>query len=79
MNLLKKIVLNASTKARKQRAEVFRRHFTINENTKILDLGSENGNNINSILQETGVRNENVYIADIDEKLIAEGEKKLRF
>ncbi len=79
MNPLKRIVLNMSVKARKQRAEVFRECFSLDENTKILDLGSENGSNIHNILQNTDVKNENVYIADIDDKLIATGEKNFGF
>ena len=45
----------------------------LDENTKILDLGSETGSNIHAILQGTPVKPGNVYIADIDSSLIEEG------
>lgn len=79
MNPLKKKVLNFSAKARKKRAEVFRQYFSLDEDTKILDLGSENGTNIHNILQNTNVKKENVYIADIDQDVVAEGEKLYGF
>ena len=59
-----------SKKARAKRAELFRRTFDLNENTKILDIGSETGSNIHAVLKGTRVRPENVYIADIQARLI---------
>lgn len=79
MNPIKKLVLNASKKARQSRAEVFRRYFQLGESTKILDLGSEDGSNIASILENAGVQPSNVYIADIDAELIERGRKNYSF
>lgn len=79
MNPIKKLVLNTSKKARQARAEVFRRYFQLNETTKVLDLGSEDGSNIASILKNTGVNPSNIYIADIDADLIERGQKNYGF
>lgn len=73
MNSVNKIVKNFSAKARKQRAKLFLGNFALNSTTKILDLGSESGANIHSILKSTDVKAENVFIADIDEGLIKSG------
>jgi len=62
-----------SQKARAKRAELFRRTFHLDENTKILDIGSETGSNIHAVLKGTRVRPENVYIADIQPRLIDMG------
>jgi SAM-dependent methyltransferase len=62
-----------SGNARAKRAELFRRTFTLDETTKILDIGSETGANINAVLRGTKVRPENVYIADIQPRLIDMG------
>ena len=75
MNPITKIVKAISKKAREKRAVVFRDSFLLNENTKILDLGSEIGTNINAVLQETSVKPENVFIADIDSSFIKKGAK----
>ncbi len=79
MNPLSQIVWNFSAKARKKRAKLFRDNFSLNENTKILDLGSENGSNIFKVLQNTKVKNENVVIADIDLNAIEEGKRLYGF
>ncbi len=79
MNPLKNLALKFSTKAREKRARIFRKHFSFTEHTKILDLGSENGKNIYNIIQGTAITPKNVYIADIDSDLIAEGEKAFGF
>ncbi len=79
MNFIEKIGWNFSAGARKNRAGLFRNHFILDEHTKILDLGSMDGTNIHNILQNTKVRNENVYIADLYEDAIKTGEKKFGF
>jgi len=62
-----------SKRAREKRAELFRRSFTLDETTRILDIGSETGANIHAVLKGTRVRPENVYIADIQARLIDMG------
>lgn len=51
----------------------------LDENTRILDLGSEAGHNIRAVLNGTPARPNNVYIADIDERLVMEGAKRYGF
>jgi SAM-dependent methyltransferase len=62
-----------SSAARTKRAALFRESFRLDEQTRILDLGSETGANINIILRGTRVRPCNVHIADIDNALVEEG------
>lgn len=62
-------------KARENRAQVFRSAFRLDETTRILDLGSETGANINFVLQGSPVRPENVYIADINQVPIEKGKR----
>lgn len=69
------IVKAFSTLAREVRAEMFRAAFTIDENTRILDLGSENGSNIHRVLHGTRAKPENVFVADIDARAIAEAHR----
>ena len=52
---------------------MFRELFPLSSEATILDLGSDDGGNINSVLRETPVRPENVYIADIDPAAVATG------
>lgn len=73
MNSIKSFVKSYTKKARKKRAEIFKNSFSIDENTKILDLGSENGSNIHFVLQGVNYAPQNVYIADIDQPSVKEG------
>lgn len=79
MNPLSRLIWNFSAQARKKRAELFRRYFFVDENTKILDLGSETGANIFNVLQSTNYQPQNVYIADIDASSVAEGSRRYGF
>lgn len=79
MNPIRKLAKSYSKKAREKRASKFRNCFSINENTKILDLGSETGSNINSALQGTSFKPQNIYIADIDLSLIEKGANQYGF
>ena len=67
---LRKIAKNYSTRARTKRAKLFRNYFKIDKNTKILDLGSEDGSNIFSVLSDADITPSNIYIADIKLSLI---------
>lgn len=73
MDPITKLFTVYSKKAREKRASVFRNSFLIDENTKILDLGSEAGSNIHAVLQGTPVKPQNIYIADIYQSLIKKG------
>lgn len=79
MNPISKIVWNFSANARKKRAELFRSYFKIESNTKILDLGSENGKNIFNVLQNTSYDPAKVYIADINQDAVEEGKRNYGF
>ncbi len=79
MNPITKTVRKFSAEARKKRAEVFKKYFRIDEDTKILDLGSENGSNIFTILQGSDYKPENIYIADIDANAVEEGKRLYGF
>ena len=79
MNPLSKFVWRLSADARRKRSEFFRSQFDIDENTRLLDLGSENGSNIFNVLQNTKHRPENIFIADIDERLLKEGRRLYGF
>lgn len=76
MNPIVKIFKKYSTNARKTRAEVFKSAFVLSGNEKILDIGSETGSNIHSVLKGTCIKPENIYIADINPVFIAKGNKK---
>jgi SAM-dependent methyltransferase len=65
-----------SQKARAKRAAMFRDSFPLDENTRLLDLGSESGANIHAVLQGTRVNPANVYIADIQPRLLEEGKAR---
>lgn len=73
MNPVSRFVWRFSANARMQRAAIFRRYFSIDQNTKILDLGSENGANIFNVLTGEAYKAENVYIADISRDAVEEG------
>ncbi len=79
MNPLRHVVRALSRRARAHRAEIFRRNFALGPRTRILDLGSENGSFIHSVLQGTPVEPSNVYIADIQGPAIAEGAARFGF
>lgn len=79
MNPISTMVKFLSQKARKKRASIFRDAFVLSESTKILDLGSESGSHIKAILQNTPVKSENVYIADINPELIQTGKDTFGF
>lgn len=65
MDIVSKIVLNLSKRARTARGEVFLQSFTFGSQTRILDLGCGDGSNIANILKDTLVSPQNVYVADI--------------
>ena len=79
MDVISKYGWKFSANARRKRAQLFRARFQIAKHTKILDLGSENGDNIHSVLQGTDVDPENIYIADIDPASVEIGHQKYGF
>lgn len=79
MSFVTNLVAHLSQNARKRRAAIFQSYFQFEAETKILDLGSENGSNIARILANTAVAPHNVFVADIDESFVNEGHKKFGF
>jgi len=65
--------------ARKKRKEIFTNEFTINNDTKILDLGANDGSYIDFILQGSDYEPSNVYIADINKEGLDEAAEKFGF
>lgn len=59
------LVKAVSRRARAKRAALFRSLFTIDAETRILDLGSGGGANISAVLEGTPARPANVYVSDI--------------
>ena len=77
--MVKSLFARFSSNARAKRAETFRAFFEIDEHTKILDLGSETGTNISSVLKGLTYDPKNIHIADIDSALIEEGAQRFGF
>ncbi|HWA20177.1 MAG TPA: class I SAM-dependent methyltransferase [Devosia sp.] len=76
---LKSFILAQSTSARTARAEIFRRSFHLDATTKILDLGSEDGTNVNRAVHESLILASNVTIADIDPTALEAGRQKFGY
>lgn len=68
-----------SRRARARRDEAFRRLFSIGPETRILDLGSYNGDHIAQVLTGVPADPANVYIADIDADAVEAGSRKYGF
>lgn len=79
LQLLLRVATAYSERARTRRAEVFRQLFQVQPDTKVLDLGSETGRHIHAVLAGSGIKPENVYIADIDSEAVAEGAERFGF
>jgi len=79
MNVIRNFFKSFSDESRRRRAEIFRNSFKIGPDTKILDLGSEDGSAIASLLDTTSVRSENVWIADIDQNAVRTGAARYGF
>ncbi len=75
MNPIIQFVKSFSSRSRAKRAQIFIENFLLTGNTIILDLGSENGQNINNVLARTEIKNTNVYIADIELEALEQGQK----
>ena len=79
MNAILRVFQRASARARHRRATLFRETFPLDGNTRVLDLGSESGANIHSVLAGTPVLPQNTYIADIDRNHLERGAKQFGF
>lgn len=79
MSAVSNLAMWFSQNARKRRAEVFRRWFSIDRGTKVLDIGSEDGSNMFSVLDGTDHDPSNVFIADINHDSVARGAERYGF
>lgn len=79
MNPIKSAVTRLSARSRQKRAGLFKNTFVLDENTRILDLGSESGANIAAVIRGTQIRKENVFIADIEQSALSKGAKDYGF
>jgi SAM-dependent methyltransferase len=75
--LISQLFEDFSSQARSERAALFRQMFGLSANTRVLDLGSESGANIHSVLEGTPVKPESTYIADINPQALERG--RLRY
>lgn len=75
MGVIRDSVDELRARARQRRGELFRATFPLNENTRILDLGCGDGENIAGVIKGTPVRPANVYAADIGHDLERVAEK----
>lgn len=73
--LLPRLASRYSSAAREKRRAMFLNRFELTPETKILDVGSADGTHIHRVLRDTVVQPKNVYIADIDEKLVQQGSR----
>ena len=79
MNPLLKAANSFSSEARRKRAELFKRLFQIDRNTTILDIGSEDGTNIRTVLEGSEYSPENIYIADLGLSVVRDGANNYGF
>lgn len=73
------IVQHVRTVARSKRARVFLDSFVLDAQTRVLDIGSEDGSNIARVLGGTHVQPRNVYIADISSEMVNKGHAQYGF
>ena len=79
MGGLQELVQAIRSRARAKRAAVFRQTFVVGPNTRILDIGSEDGSAVAAILAGSHVQPSNVYIADIKAEHVAAGQRRFGF
>jgi SAM-dependent methyltransferase len=79
MSAVYEALMRQSDAYRRARREQFQRLFRITPDSRILDLGSEDGRHILSVLEGTDYRPSNVWIADINEAQVRAGAEKYGF
>ncbi|WJW75295.1 methyltransferase domain-containing protein [Thiohalobacter sp. IOR34] len=70
MNVVHRLARRLSSRAREKRGQIFRQSFELGPDTKIIDLGCGDGSNLAKILEDTAIRPENVYVADIGSHVV---------
>jgi SAM-dependent methyltransferase len=74
-NLITRIAVLFSETSRRKRAEFFRHYLCPTEDSRILDLGSEDGTYIAEMIPFR----KNVFIADIDQEMLYRGQTRYGF
>lgn len=74
-----KFVARYRNELRRRRAETFFREFSLNETTRILDLGGWNGAHMHAVLQGSSVNPENVFVADISPEAVRQAFERYGF
>ena len=67
---LHRLVSQVRVNSRRKRSMQFRSHFNLKPGVTILDLGGWDGSHINHVIHGTGVRPEDVCIADISAQAV---------
>lgn len=65
--------------SRNKRIRLFKKHFKVGTDTKVLDLGGWDGSHVNALIAGTEIRRSNVYVADIDEDAIRQAHERHGF
>ncbi len=73
------IVASIRIASRRRRAEMFRSMFRLDAESKVLDLGGFNGAHLHSVLENSAVLPENVYVADIDASATDEAHRRFGY
>jgi SAM-dependent methyltransferase len=79
MSAIAKIVNVVRKQARAKRAQIFLQNFIITADTRILDIGSEDGSSIAAVLRGTEALPKNVFIADINLEPLEKGQARYGF
>lgn len=72
---IRKAFAKFSANARSQRAQIFRDSFEFGPETRLLDLGSEDGTNIAAVTEGLSLSPNNIFIADIDPYAVEKGSR----
>jgi len=79
MTAIEKIVNAVRKQARAKRAQILLQNFIITADTRILDIGSEDGSSIAAVLRGTKALPKNVFIADINPEPLEKGRARYGF
>lgn len=77
--LLRGFIRRVRTASRNRRSALFRSMFELGPQTRVLDLGGSNGAHVHALLNDTDVRPENVYIADVDQQALRMAASRFSF
>lgn len=67
---LRRAIRRVRTASRQKRAALFRAHFDLRPDTRILDLGGGDGTHVHYLLAGSPASSANVHVADIDQEAV---------